>query len=257
MNSKYVSYSCMSPHFDERRGHRVDTISIVHNPAGLLTLEEMAQAYSDPKNKLSTNYGIDKDGRVGLFVDENHRSYCTNFDPNDQRSISIEIAFDINTGMINQEVLVMLRSLTIDIFARHNIFEPVFNSNKISWLNGRGNVTVQNMFDDDKRYDRFLNIMIERTMMHVASELGIIRMTHDYDTEFIPYLIQIIKDGVSLMSGPSYSSDKMDNAILLAGVDYKITEEVEDEDYEGRIWGRIEDLGGWVNLDYTKSRFSK
>ena len=39
-------------------------------------------------------YGIDRDGRVGMYVEEKNRSWCSSSNANDQRAVTIECASD-------------------------------------------------------------------------------------------------------------------------------------------------------------------
>jgi hypothetical protein len=50
--------------------------------------------FADPNREASSNYGIDKDGRVGMYCPESNRSWCTSNRDNDQRAITVECASD-------------------------------------------------------------------------------------------------------------------------------------------------------------------
>ena len=41
-----------------------------------LFIEQCGNIFADPKRQASLNYGIDSQGRVGLYVDEANRSWC-------------------------------------------------------------------------------------------------------------------------------------------------------------------------------------
>ena len=90
-NSPLVSYTKLSPNHSGRRKHAIDTISI-HCMAGDLTVESCGNLFASPSRKASSNYGIGSDGRIGLYVEECNRSWCTSSSSNDNRAITIEVA---------------------------------------------------------------------------------------------------------------------------------------------------------------------
>jgi len=61
---------------------------------GRCSAESLGEWFADPKRQASSNYGIDKDGRVGLYVEEKNRSWCTSSAANDQKAVTIECASD-------------------------------------------------------------------------------------------------------------------------------------------------------------------
>ena len=57
--------------------------------AGILTAEECGKLFQDGTRKVSSHYGIGKDGEIGLYVDEENTAYTNgNFDSN---SIAVTI----------------------------------------------------------------------------------------------------------------------------------------------------------------------
>ena len=88
-NSPLVSYTKLSPNHSGRRNHVIDTISI-HCMAGNGSVETCGALFADPARKASSNYGIGLDGRVGMYVEEKNRSWCSSSNANDQRAVTIE-----------------------------------------------------------------------------------------------------------------------------------------------------------------------
>jgi hypothetical protein len=82
----------LSPHCAPRT-HEIDTVTI-HCVVGQCTAEFLGTWFSAPATKASSNYGIDKDGRIGLYVPESYRSICSSSSANDNRAITIEVASD-------------------------------------------------------------------------------------------------------------------------------------------------------------------
>lgn len=82
-----------SPNHSGRRVYPITRISI-HCVVGQCTIESLGSIFKNPSIEASSNYGIDKDGKIGLFVDEANRSWCTSSYDNDQRAVTIEVASD-------------------------------------------------------------------------------------------------------------------------------------------------------------------
>lgn len=92
-NSPLVAYTKISPNQSGQRTHRIDRIT-PHCVVGQCTAEALGALFADPDRQASSNYGIDKDGRVGMYCPESNRSWCTSNRDNDQRAITVECASD-------------------------------------------------------------------------------------------------------------------------------------------------------------------
>lgn len=92
-NSPLVVYTKISPNNSGQRNHSIDRIS-PHCVVGQCSAESLGSLFADPARQASSNYGIDKDGRVGMYCLESNRSWCTSNRDNDQRAITIECASD-------------------------------------------------------------------------------------------------------------------------------------------------------------------
>jgi hypothetical protein len=57
-------------------------------------VEALGALFAKKSTGASSNYGIGADGRVGLYVDEACRSWCSSSNANDQRAVTIECASD-------------------------------------------------------------------------------------------------------------------------------------------------------------------
>ena len=142
-NSPLVSYTKLSPNHSGKRNHVIDTISI-HCMAGDLTVETCGNLFANPSRKASSNYGIGSDGRIGLYVEECNRSWCTSSSSNDNRAITIEVA---NNGGADQGWPVSdaaynsLIALLVDICQRNGIKKLLWKGDK-SLI---GQVDKQNM----------------------------------------------------------------------------------------------------------------
>ena len=90
-NSPMVVYTKLSPNHSGTRTHKIDTIT-PHCVVGQCTAEVLGDWFYKTSTQASSNYGIDKNGRVGMYVEECNRSWCTSSRANDQRAVTIECA---------------------------------------------------------------------------------------------------------------------------------------------------------------------
>ena len=118
-NSSLVDYACMSPNHSGERTKSIDRIT-PHCVVGKCSVETLGNISSNPSRKASSNYGIGVDGRVGLYVEECNRSWCSSSNANDQRSVTIECASDAEEPYtFNDTVYEKLIELCIDICKRN------------------------------------------------------------------------------------------------------------------------------------------
>ena len=90
-NSPLVVHTKLSPNHSGQRKNAIDRIT-PHCVVGQCTAEGLGDWFAKTSTQASSNYGIDKDGRVGMYVEEKNRSWCTSSNANDQRAITIECA---------------------------------------------------------------------------------------------------------------------------------------------------------------------
>lgn len=126
-NSSMVSYKKLSPNNSGKRTMNIDRIT-PHCVVGQCSVETLGRIFSDKKRRASSNYGIGSDGRVGMYVPENKRSWCSSSASNDQRAVTIECASDTKEPYtMNKKVYKTLVKLCIDICKRNG-------KNKLLWL---------------------------------------------------------------------------------------------------------------------------
>ena len=94
-NSKLISYTKLSPNHSGQRTHSIDRIT-PHCVVGQLSAESICGCFTSPSRQASCNYGIGKDGRISLCVEEKNRSWCSSSNANDQRAVTIECASDMS-----------------------------------------------------------------------------------------------------------------------------------------------------------------
>ena len=129
-NSSLVNYTKISPNKSINRKHAIDTITI-HCVVGQLSVETLGNIFAPQTRKASSNYGIGSDGRIGMYVEEKDRSWCTSNAANDNRAITIECASDKTAPYsINQKVYNSLINLLVDICKRNNIPKLLWKADK-------------------------------------------------------------------------------------------------------------------------------
>ena len=146
-NSPLVKYTKISPNKTVNRNHKIDTITI-HCVVGQLSVERLGEIFSQKSKKASCNYGIGKDGRIGMYVEEKDRSWCSSNAANDHRAITIECASDLKSPYkINDKVYKSLIELCVDVCKRNNIKELKWKADKrlIGKVNQQ-NMTVHRWF---------------------------------------------------------------------------------------------------------------
>lgn len=137
-NSSLVTYTRLSPHYDSREGTPITDITI-HHMAGNLTVYQCGEVFQT--REASANYGIDGEGRVGLYVEEKYASWANANKPSNQRSITIELANDQVGGdwHVSDTAIEKCIELCVDICKRNGI-DLVYTGDT------SGTLTRHNMF---------------------------------------------------------------------------------------------------------------
>lgn len=176
-NSPLVSYTKISPNkgnwsskagtYVPERTHKIDTITI-HCVVGQASVERLGEIFANPNRYASSNYGVGYDGRIGMYVEEKDRSWCSSNGPNDNRAITIEVASDsYHPYSVNDKAWDGLIKLLVDICKRNGIKELKWKADKS--LIGKPelqNMTVHRWFDNkacpgDYLYSRHAKIAQE------------------------------------------------------------------------------------------------
>lgn len=134
-NSKLVSYTKLSPNHSGQRTHSIDRIT-PHCVVGQLSAESICGCFISPSRQASCNYGIGKDGRISLCVEEKNRSWCSSSNANDQRAVTIECASDMSEPYaMNSAVYNSLIKLCVDICRRNGKKKLLWLADKNKTLN--------------------------------------------------------------------------------------------------------------------------
>lgn len=145
-NSKLVSYTKISPNKNPRKNSTYNptgkiTKITIHHMAGNLSVESCGNVFQT--REASANYGIDSNGKVGMYVEENYRSWASSSPENDYKAVTIEVANDGGTDTdwhVSDKALAKLIDLCVDICRRNGIDKLNYTGDK------SGNLTRHNMF---------------------------------------------------------------------------------------------------------------
>lgn len=134
-NSPLVSYTKLSPNHSGQRTHVVDRIT-PHCVVGQCSVETLGNIFAPTSRQASCQYGIGVDGRVGMYVEEKNRSWCSSSNANDQRAITIECASDAtHPYAFNDTVYAKLIELCTDICKRYGKTKLLWLGDKTKTLN--------------------------------------------------------------------------------------------------------------------------
>lgn len=244
-NSPMVDYIKISPNRTTTRNHIIDTITI-HCVVGQLSVETMGHMFSMPSRRASSNYGIGSDGRIGMYVEEKDRSWCSSDFTNDHRAITIECASDAkHPYAINDAVYKSLIELCADVCRRNSIKELKWKADKS--LVGKideQNITVHRWFANkdcpgDYIYDR-LGAIAEEVNDKLESE------NHSQHEEYFTVKVEI--ENLNIRTGPGTNYPKTG---LHTGKGVFTITEVQDGQGSKSGWGKLKSDAGWISLDYA------
>lgn len=143
-NSPLVDYTRISPNKNSPRNHKIDTITI-HCVVGQCTVETLGNIFAPTSRQSSSNYGVGTDGKIGMYVEEKDRSWCSSNAANDNRAVTIEVASDTkHPYAVNDRAFAALLDLVTDICKRNGIKKLVWSTKKADRVNHKNgcNMTV-------------------------------------------------------------------------------------------------------------------
>ena len=140
-NSPLTEYVYLSPNADFPRGDVIRKVTI-HHMAGNLPLEELGTSFAQRDRRASSNYAIDSQGRVGLYVEEANQAWTSRSPENDSQAVTIEVANDEIGGEwhVSDTAYERLIELCVDICQRNGIEELRYTGDET------GNLTLHSMF---------------------------------------------------------------------------------------------------------------
>lgn len=244
-NSSLVNYTKISPNRTSPRKHKIDTITI-HCMACDLSVERCGAVFAKRTRMASSNYGVGSDGRVGLYVEEKDRSWCSSNKANDHRAITIEVACEpVAPYKVTNAAMAALIELVADICRRNEIKQLLWKGDKsLIGQVDKQNMTVHRWFakkacPGDYLYGKHGYIAAE-----VNKRLGVTAVQPEPAQQPAgTYKVRITANTLNVRSG--------------AGTSYKVTTTVKKNGIytitaEQNGWGKLKSGAGWISLKYTE-----
>ncbi len=133
-NSSLATYKLLSPNYSYGRINI--TRCAIHCVVGQVTVQRLGQIFAPTSRQASSNYGVGLDGRIGMYVEQKNRSWCTSSAWCDNRAITIEVASDayhpyaVTTAAYNATI-----KLVADIAKRNGKKKVIWIADKNQNLN--------------------------------------------------------------------------------------------------------------------------
>ena len=219
------------------RTHSIDTITI-HCMAGDLSVEQCGRLFQNPDLQASSNYGVDSKGRIGLYVPESYRSWCSSNRDNDDRAVTIEVANDGPGPLwhVSEKAYAALIEIVADVCRRNGI--PELRWHNDPYLVGqvdRQNMTVHRWFENKACPGQYLLEHHFDIADKVNKKLEVMQMTGkeivDALSEEEAYqLIQKAQKHAATLDAPSWAVDELAEA-----VEYGITDGTRPQAFVTRV----------------------
>lgn len=244
-NSSLVSYTKISPNKTSPRNHKIDTITI-HCVVGQCSLETLGNIFSSPSTQASCNYGISYDGKVGMYVEEKDRSWCSSNRENDNRAITIEVASDTtHPYAVKKAAYDKLIDLLVDICKRNDIPKLLWKANKnLIGQVDKQNMTVHRWFEYKDCPGEYLYSRHGEIARLVNQRLS---KGTSINTKNDDYLVQVTTNNLNIRQGPG--TNYPSNGFMTPGT-YTIVKESSGQG--SSLWGKLKSGAGWISLDYCK-----
>ena len=248
-NSSLVSYTKISPNRTSPRNRTIDTITI-HCVVGQCSVETLGNIFAPADRNASSNYGVGKDGKIGMYCEEKDRSWCTSSGANDNRAITIEVASDAKEPYaVNDTAYAALIKLVADICKRNGIKKLVWSTNKndrMNHLNGC-NMTVHRDYANKSCPGTYLYERHGDIAAKVNAQLGV--TTVEEDTPVVKPTSIAVGDIVTFTGTTNYSSSNSTKVVSCKPGKAKVT-----ATYNGkhpyhliRVSGGTSNVYGWVD----------
>ena len=249
-NSPLVEYLRFSPNHSGQRLCKIEHIT-PHCVVGQCSIESLGALFANPKTRASSNYGIDVTGKIGMFVEENNRSWCSSSGANDNRAVTIECASDtVAPYKMTDAVYKSLVNLCADICTRNNKTVLLWLGDKDKTLSytPKDNemlLTVHRWFANKSCPGEWLFSRLGGLANEVTSILSG-QPEKPAESEFSPYLVRVLTLGVVIRDGAG--SNRKKTGECKPGV-YTIVEEKPDKN--GTLWLKLKSGAGWICSDYA------
>lgn len=247
-NSPLVNYTKLSPNHSGQRNHAIDTITI-HCVVGQLSVETLGNVFAPTSRKASSNYGIGTDGRIGMYVEEKNRSWCSSSASNDNRAITIEVASDTSHPYaVNDKAYAALLDLLTDICKRNNIKQLLWKGDKsLIGKVDKQNMTVHRWFANKSCPGEYLysrhGAIADEVNKRLNAGTTPTKPAEPSKPSSDDFLVRVTADVLNIRKGAG-TNFPTNGAIRDKGI-YTIVETNGD-------WGKLKSGMGWIHLGYTQ-----
>lgn len=249
-NSPLASYTKISPNKYVGRtyngkSYKIDTIT-PHCVVGQVTVESLGNVFASPSRKASSNYGIGKDGKIGMYVEEKDTSWCSSSRANDVRAITIEIASDTaHPYAITDAAYKATVDLCTDICKRNGIKELKWKADKsLIGKVDQQNITVHRWLANKSCPGDYIYNRLGKIASEVNARLG---ATPSETTEG-PFIVRVAIDDLNIRKGPGTNYAKTGQYTKKGA--FTITE-VKKGPGSTAGWGKLGSNAGWISLDFA------
>lgn len=213
-NSPLVVHTNLSPNHSGLRNHAIDTITI-HCVVGQVTVESLGSWFARPSTEASSNYGVDKDGRIGMYVEEKNRSWCSSSASNDNRAITIEVASDTYYPYaVTNAAYEGLLKLVTDICKRNGIKALKWKADpSLIGQSDKQNMTVHRWFANKSCPGEYLYSRHGAIAAEVNKRLGAVSKPVDTDLQ-ASSLKDLSEEQVIEKVGTLFTADQKSSGIL-------------------------------------------
>lgn len=231
-NSSLVSYIRLSPNYSLRTAP-ISKITI-HHMAGNFSLSSVGNSFASTSRQASSNYAIDSNGRVAMYVEEKHRAWTSSNKANDNIAVTIEVANDggASSGWhVSNKAYDALIDLCVDICKRNNIKALNYTGDR------NGNLTRHNMFASTSCPGNYLQSKFPQIAEEVNKRLA------QNGAEEKSFLVRVTASVLNVRAG--------------VGINHKIVTQVKKGEAftiveEKNGWGKLKSGKGWISLKYTE-----
>lgn len=249
-NSSLVVYTKLSPNHSGQRNHAIDRIT-PHCVVGQCTAEGLGDWFAKSSTQASSNYGIDKNGRVGMYVEEKNRSWCTSSGANDHRAVTIECASDTTEPYAFRDVVYeRLIDLCVDICKRNGKNKLIWFGDKDKTLNyspasGEMILTVHRWFANKSCPGNWMFARMGDLASKVTARLGGTSTqpeTPATNDSFpaVPFLVNVIIDDLNIRTSAGMGNNLTGK---YTGKGTFTIVEVQNG------WGKLKSGAGWIYLE--------
>lgn len=180
-----VEHVNLSPNKHSPRNDKIRKIAI-HHVAGVVSAEALGNIFKPASRRASSNYGVDKDGRIGMYVEEKDRSWCTSSPWCDHQAITIEVS-NSATGdpwPVSDHVLERTIELCVDICVRNNIYPCTYTGGK------DGTLQMHKWYAPTACPGEYLGSKFPYIAAEVTKRLEKLMEKPADDAPYIPYIVQ-------------------------------------------------------------------